>query len=917
MIREKNTQISMLKKSIKDIEIGLYEKAKERLFELLKGDPYNIYALNNLGVIYLNIGNVKIADRIFKKAVNFEKEKFIDLRRNLQTVERLKRPPKLEFTFLIYIDNEKDLINIWKKWLRNTLFPEKSEYILLLINPSPFIQTFLSKRRIFYISSNNLVDAINKGFINSNGKLILFSPFYFIKKGIYKNLIDSISDLSLLIDFNNLYKDIFLVNSSLFYDVGILKRNLPFKNAIKEYIERVKLKRRDVSLIKIDDSPGFNIEEDSSKISLCMIVRNEEKNIGRCLRSVEGLVDEIIVVDTGSTDKTPQIAKTLGAKVYFYPWKNDFSLARNESIKYAKYPWIFWLDADDYIEGKDKENFLSFKNMLSKTEYMAFRMPTYSIRRGIFNKKDVNYLTRIFRNLPDIKFEGKIHEQVLFSISRLGGKVGTVDIPIYHTGYEDPKILEEKRQRNKEILESALKEEPKNPIFLTYLGRVYLEEWIGGRGDVKKAKDMLLKAIKFFPESETNYLSYVYLNLSLIYYHLKNFDTAIEYAKKAIHINKNIETAYEVWGRSLMYLGRLDEAERIFLRLEDKIDRESPSYIKISNFDYRYFLALIQFNLGKYREAIENFKKIDIIKKEEENIDFHIGLSYYKLKEFNLAITYFQRALEKDPAHYDSWNNLGKIYIETGNYEKAKECCKRALDIREGEEAIFNLGYVYYQEKEYVKAKEYFKKLLNLSTKRSLLNNAYFYLASIEFIENDIYGAKRYLDFMENNDSKRIIGYKYYLLKGKILEKMEDIAGSAKVFAEGLTIYDRNIELMEALSENLEKQGKILDAISIRREIAKYRKSKKNLYKLGLLYGKINLFSEAVGYFEELLRDDPKNINLYNDIGVFYGLMGDFNKAKDFLKKALDLDPSNKLIKSNLQKLVSKENKRYLNSLKD
>ena len=70
-------------------------------------------------------------------------------------------------------------------------------------------------------------------------------------------------------------------------------------------------------------------------LSLCMIVRNEERHIKRCLESVKGLVDEIIIVDTGSTDNTVSIAKRLGANVYLHEWENDFSKARNESLKYA------------------------------------------------------------------------------------------------------------------------------------------------------------------------------------------------------------------------------------------------------------------------------------------------------------------------------------------------------------------------------------------------------------------------------------------------------------------------------------------------------------------------------------------------------------------------------------------------------
>src|SRR5579884_2195452 len=89
------------------------------------------------------------------------------------------------------------------------------------------------------------------------------------------------------------------------------------------------------------------------RVSLCMIVRNEESNLPSCLELIREIVDEIIVVDTGSTDKTKEVAANLGAKVFDFPWKDSFASARNESLRHATGEWIFWMDADDRM---DREN---------------------------------------------------------------------------------------------------------------------------------------------------------------------------------------------------------------------------------------------------------------------------------------------------------------------------------------------------------------------------------------------------------------------------------------------------------------------------------------------------------------------------------------------------------------------------------
>ena len=100
-------------------------------------------------------------------------------------------------------------------------------------------------------------------------------------------------------------------------------------------------------------------------ISLCMIVKNEEMHIARCLDSVAGLVDEIIIVDTGSTDRTIEIASNYTSKVFSYQWKDDFADARNNSFSRASMEYCMWMDADDILEAAERDKFLQLKQSLS------------------------------------------------------------------------------------------------------------------------------------------------------------------------------------------------------------------------------------------------------------------------------------------------------------------------------------------------------------------------------------------------------------------------------------------------------------------------------------------------------------------------------------------------------------------------
>ena len=146
-------------------------------------------------------------------------------------------------------------------------------------------------------------------------------------------------------------------------------------------------------------------------ISVCMIVKNEEDVLERCLKSVEGMADEIIIVDTGSRDKTVEIARRFTDQVYEFPWVEDFSAARNFSFSKAVKEYCMWLDADDVIEEKEKEALLALKKNLPKeTDVVMLRYHIAFDGNGesIFSY----YRERIVRNSPMYRWKGRVHEAI-------------------------------------------------------------------------------------------------------------------------------------------------------------------------------------------------------------------------------------------------------------------------------------------------------------------------------------------------------------------------------------------------------------------------------------------------------------------------------------------------------------------------
>ncbi len=156
------------------------------------------------------------------------------------------------------------------------------------------------------------------------------------------------------------------------------------------------------------------------EISLCMIVRDEEASLPRCLESVKGAVDEIIIVDTGSKDRTKEIARRFTENVYDYQWQDDFADARNVSLSYATKPFILWLDADDVMDRSEREKLIALKSRLD--DRVDVVMMPYSTGAGLVFERE-----RIVRRAAGFVFMGVVHEAM-----EVSGNVIYEDIVVRH-----------------------------------------------------------------------------------------------------------------------------------------------------------------------------------------------------------------------------------------------------------------------------------------------------------------------------------------------------------------------------------------------------------------------------------------------------------------------------------------------------
>lgn len=193
-----------------------------------------------------------------------------------------------------------------------------------------------------------------------------------------------------------------------------------------------------------------------NKLSVNLIVKNEELNLKRCLSSVAEIADEIIIVDTGSADKTLEIAESFNAKILFHTWNNNFSEARNIALKNSTGDWILYIDADEVLNS----NSIPALKKIIQTPPIAVRCIVRSIG-GKLGKDAVMKYPRLFPNDSRIYFEGKIHEQIIPSIQRNKIKTINSEIEIVHFGYDiTAEQMYKKLERNLEILRSELNSSP-------------------------------------------------------------------------------------------------------------------------------------------------------------------------------------------------------------------------------------------------------------------------------------------------------------------------------------------------------------------------------------------------------------------------------------------------------------------------
>lgn len=366
-------------------------------------------------------------------------------------------------------------------------------------------------------------------------------------------------------------------------------------------------------------------------IGLCVIARNEEKNIARCIESVRGLVDEIVVVDTGSTDKTIEIARKLGARVYMYKWDDNFSNAKNFAIGRARSRWLLLLDADEEL---DRSAWEPLREFVETTDldgaHLRVRNYTGSYSPDRYN---LHNALRLLRNNGKYKFTGAIHEQISRDGStKLVNRFAVLDLVVHHYGYLDEAVAEKnKRSRNLPILEKMLAEKPDDAFTLFNLGNEYLSS-----GDMEKA-------LGYYARAKENARDLTFAFVPHLYFRMAN--------------------TLDAMGRQGEALQVLEEGLKIYPRCTD----------------FEFVRGNIFLRQRRYTLAIESFEKCLRLGRPPAALEFLDGCGTYRpayllgdiyarFEDWQRALQYYSKVLQLNPAMtgtlFRACHALNKIHAD-------------------------------------------------------------------------------------------------------------------------------------------------------------------------------------------------------------------------------------------------------------
>jgi tetratricopeptide (TPR) repeat protein len=383
-------------------------------------------------------------------------------------------------------------------------------------------------------------------------------------------------------------------------------------------------------------------------LSLSMIVRDSEKWLAECLQSVQGVVNEIVIADTGSKDATLSIAGQFGARIIDFPWEDDYAEARNASLKAVQSDWVLVLDADERLDPSSPR---TLPPLLASSTIQGYNVTLRNYFRGFVsrlwdrptlpNRKSPPYArdypvyadhenVRLFRRRPEIFFEGCVHESVLRALYRINAEPASSNLVIHHMGLSfDAEGLARKYLRYRELGIKKLKQMP---------------------NDAQAHLELALE------ESD----------------HFSNEPAALALLERACELEPRMIEAWLFRARSLLRLGRNAEAVECARRVEDVGSKSSMS---------AEVLADAYFNLGNFTAARDAYRKALTRNPNNAELQSKLGLAEVQAGRGPAGLRQLREALALEPRSATVMDRTVSAFAVLGKLDEAAEVALKKLEV--------------------------------------------------------------------------------------------------------------------------------------------------------------------------------------------------------------------------------------------
>jgi len=369
-------------------------------------------------------------------------------------------------------------------------------------------------------------------------------------------------------------------------------------------------------------------------ISLCIVVKNEEMALPQCLNSVKDVVEEMIVLDTGSSDRTVEIARQFGAKVYHFTWCNDFSAARNEALKYVRGDWVLVLDADEVLV---PEIIPDLQQIINSDRLLVINLLRHEVGAA---QSPYSLVSRLFRCHPDISFSRPYHATIDDRVAEIlrcepHWQICSLDkVAILHYGYQQQQIAQkDKFAQAEKIMVGFLASYPDDPYVCSKLGALYVQI-----GKIELGIELLERGLKSAAQNE-EILYELHYHLGIAYSRKQQIERAIASYQKAIELKifpRLKLGAYNNLGNLWRTKGDLQQAQSAYQKTL-QID---------SNFIAGYYnLGIILKARGQFIEAIAAYEKAIQLNPDYAQAYQNLGVALLKIGKVSEGLAAFQQAI--------------------------------------------------------------------------------------------------------------------------------------------------------------------------------------------------------------------------------------------------------------------------------